>query len=225
LPLWQAMMLGLQNNDATKPYYCLAQDYIYEKPQDNFILLGNHDMERFATTINNDIKKYKLGLVWLATMRGIPQIYYGDELMMTGAKGINDGFMRQDMPGGWDNDFENIFTKKIFKDNQNALEALQFNQQIWNWRKKQTSIHKGKLIHYYPKNGVYAYKRYLNNKATIVFLNFSTKNVIINWNDYKELIYGYKIFSQQFTNTGTIPFSVSNSINLAPHDFLVLSAE
>jgi neopullulanase len=188
LPLWEAMIQGLQQNDATKPYYCLAQDYIYDAPQNNFILLGNHDMERYYTAIGQNFNKYKLGLIWLATMRGIPQTYYGDELCMTGNKGINDGYMRQDIPGFGDADALNIFTKKGYTNADTAMQALVFNRNLWNWRKTNEIIANGKLIHYYPKNGVYVYKRFIGKKAVIVLLNFKNESVTIDWNAYAEII-------------------------------------
>jgi neopullulanase len=216
LPLWESMIQGLQNDDATKPYYCLSQDYIYDKPMDNFILLGNHDMERYYTSIGENLDKYKLGLVWLATMRGIPQLYYGDEILMTGKKGINDGLMREDMQ----------FEEQISK-SENKRKALTFNQLLWNWRKSNDVIADGKLMHYYPKDGVYIYKRYTNNKAVIVMLNFKNKNISIDPNDYKELFGNYSNFKQiSFgTSVSSKEINVVNGVAMLPYQSLIIEAQ
>ena len=62
------------------------------------IFFDNHDMARFYSVVNEDVVKYKSALTWLLTCRGIPQIYYGDEIGLTGFTSPNDGHVRQDFP-------------------------------------------------------------------------------------------------------------------------------
>ncbi|MBS1726498.1 MAG: DUF3459 domain-containing protein [Armatimonadetes bacterium] len=55
-------------------------------PHDLVDFLENHDLPRFATTIP-DLVKQKLAVALLMTVKGIPSIYYGEELGMRGKKG------------------------------------------------------------------------------------------------------------------------------------------
>src|SRR6185369_15074337 len=67
-----------------KLYTTAAQDFVYKDPMREVIFLDNHDLSRFYSVIGEDTTKYKMGLAWLLTFRGIPQLYYGDEILMTG---------------------------------------------------------------------------------------------------------------------------------------------
>jgi glycosidase len=93
-----------------KLYTTLAQDILYKDPMRQVIFLDNHDISRFYSTVGEDIGKYKMALAWLLTCRGIPQMYYGNEILMTGVTSPNDGYVRQDFPGGWEGDAANKFT-------------------------------------------------------------------------------------------------------------------
>ncbi len=92
-------------------YLTLTQDFLYHNPNKNVIFLDNHDLERFASSIGDDPADYKMAITFLLTTRGIPQIYYGTELMMTGTKQGTDGNVRRDFPGGWPGDSHNAFTE------------------------------------------------------------------------------------------------------------------
>ena len=65
-------------------YTTMAQDFVYKDPTRQVIFLDNHDMARFYSVVNENMDKYKSALSWLLTCRGIPQMYYGDELATTG---------------------------------------------------------------------------------------------------------------------------------------------
>jgi glycosidase len=90
-------------------YNTLSNDFLYEDPMRNVIFLDNHDMTRFFSQIGEDVAGQKMGIEWLLTERGIPQLYYGTEILM---KGIDnpDGWVRLDFPGGWAGDRKNAFT-------------------------------------------------------------------------------------------------------------------
>jgi glycosidase len=90
-------------------YTTLAQDFVYKDPMRNVFFLDNHDMARFYSVVGEDMDKYKSALCWLFTCRGIPEIYYGDELATTGFTSPNDGYVRLDFPGGFPGDKENKF--------------------------------------------------------------------------------------------------------------------
>jgi neopullulanase len=225
MPLWENLVKGLQTDDATKVYHILGQDFLLDKPENNFILFGNHDMERFFTSLEGNVAKYKLGLILIATLRGIPQLYYGDEFGMTGKKNINDGFVRQDMPGGWANDAKNIFTKQGYEKNSVELELLDFNTKIWNWRKTATVLHTGKLRHYLPQNGVYVYERYLGKKKLIVLLNYKNQIQQIDMANYTESFETTATKKIVYAADGAIKNTSANTITLPPYGFMILEAE
>ncbi|HMK04287.1 MAG TPA: alpha-amylase family glycosyl hydrolase, partial [Ferruginibacter sp.] len=92
------------NDGVNKLYTTLAQDFVYKDPMRQVIFLDNHDIARFYSVVNEDMTKYQSSLTWLLTCRGIPQMYYGDELATTGTTSPNDGYVRLDFPGGWPGD-------------------------------------------------------------------------------------------------------------------------
>jgi len=154
-------------------YNLLAQDFLYPEPFRNVIFLDNHDMTRFFTETGKSLDVYKMALSFLMTTRGIPQLYYGTEIVMDGDKSRGDGFLREDLPGGWPEDTKNVFTGTGMTDMEK--EALDFTKKILNWRKAKEVIHTGKLKHYIPADGVYVYFRYNVNESVMVVLNNNDK--------------------------------------------------
>lgn len=154
-----------------KLYDYQTQDLVYANPMNLLIFLDNHDTSRFAQTdeMAKNLKRYKQAMVFLLTTRGIPQIYYGTEILMTGDKGKGDGDLRKDFPGGWQGDTRNCFVEN----GRTALEneAFEFTRQLLNWRKGNQVIGKGSLKHYSIQNGVYVYQREFNGKSVVVFMN------------------------------------------------------
>ena len=84
----------------------LRQDRLYPHPELLVTFIGNHDMKRFVTDAGGSTAKLKLGFSLLATIRGIPQIYSGDEIAMPGGE---DPDNRRDFPGGFPGDQRNAF--------------------------------------------------------------------------------------------------------------------
>lgn len=80
-------------------YVSLANDFLYEDTENILIFLDNHDLSRFARKDDSGLDKYRQGVAFILTTRGIPQIYYGTELLFTGTKSEGDGIIRKDMPG------------------------------------------------------------------------------------------------------------------------------
>jgi glycosidase len=149
-------------------YTLLSQDFIYPNANHNLTFLDNHDMTRFYLSVGKDINKFKMGLVFLLTTRGIPQLYYGDELLMDGDGGYHPN-VRKDFPGGWPGDVVNAFAAGGITNEQK--EAHEFLKKLLNWRKHQTAIHEGKLTHYIPDDNVYVYFRHSQSKRIMVILN------------------------------------------------------
>jgi len=102
-------------------------------------------------------------------MRGIPQIYYGTEILMSNKGTDSHGVIRSDFPGGWEGDSTSVLLKKNLNDKQ--LEALAFNKKLNHWRQSKDAIHNGKLLHFEPKDKVYTYFRFNENEKIMVILN------------------------------------------------------
>lgn len=166
----------------------LTQDIVYPDPQNLLVFLDNHDTSRFANTEEKaaNLNRYKQAMVFLLTTRGIPQIYYGTEILMAGDKSRGDGFVRQGIPGGWEGDKENAFTREGRTDNQN--EAYDFAKKILDWRKNNDIIAKGTLRHFSVPEGVYIYERKLGNKSYVIMLSGSDDDKEITLSNYKEVL-------------------------------------
>jgi neopullulanase len=168
-------------------YQGLGQDYIYPNPNNLLIFPDNHDLDRFYTRINKDFDNWKIAMVLYTTMRGIPQFYYGTELLYANQVLGNDGQKRADFYGGWANDTKNAITKKGLTENE--LEAQQFFSSLLNWRKSSNAIHNGKFKHYAPsQNDVYVYFRYTENEKVMVILNKNKEKVSLNMKHFEEMI-------------------------------------
>ena len=122
----------------------------------------------------------------MLTTRGIPQMYYGDELLMHGSKEGSDGFVRRDMPGGFPGDKVNAFVDAGRTDMQR--EAWNFISRLANWRRGNEVISKGSLKHFMPENGVYVYERSYKGKRVVVMMNGTDSENVIDGTIYREIM-------------------------------------
>ena len=165
----------------------IAQDFVYPDPYNLLVFLDNHDLSRFNKEGETDLKRYKQGLTFLLTTRGIPQIFYGTEILMTGTKEEGDGQIRKDFPGGWPGDTGNLFDKQGRKDQQK--EAWDYMQKLLQWRKNNIAITQGKLIHYAPnKSGVYVYARVKDEHTVLVILNSALTDQTLQTGRFNDVI-------------------------------------
>ena len=171
-----------------KLYDYQTQDLVYANPMNLLTFLDNHDTSRFAQTdeMAKNLKRYKQAMVFLLTTRGIPQIYYGTEILMTGDKGKGDGDLRKDFPGGWQGDTRNCFAKNGRTAVEN--EAFEFTRQLLNWRKGNQVIGKGSLKHYSIQNGVYVYQREFNGKSVVIIMNGTDDSKELDLAPYQEIL-------------------------------------
>lgn len=170
-------------------YTTLAQDFVYKDAMREVIFLDNHDMARFFSVVKEDVVKYKSALAWLLTCRGIPQIYYGDEIGLTGFTYPNDGHVRQDFPGGWPADSLNKFTIAGRSAQEEGI--WRYIAKLANFRKASSAITTGKLMQYVPQDGVYVYFRYDNDQTVMVAMNTSKEKKIISPLNYSERTSGF----------------------------------
>jgi neopullulanase len=158
---WESGWIGL--------YEMLANDFVYPDPDALVVFAENHDTPRLLAHVDGDLALWKLGMAYLATVRGTPQFYYGSEVLLRGPKERNDGQLRADMPGGWTGDAADAFTGNGLSAAQR--DAQDYTRALFNWRKRTPLLHTGKLIHFAPQDGVYVYVRHDGNKAVLVALN------------------------------------------------------
>jgi len=156
-------------------YEMLANDFLYPDPGALVVFAENHDTSRLLAHVDGDLALWKLGMAYLATVRGTPQFYYGSEVLLRGPKERNDGLLRADMPGGWTSDRANAFTGAGLSAAQRDAQA--YIRALFNWRKRNPLLHTGKLTHFAPQEGVYVYFRHDGARSVMVVLN---KNATAN---------------------------------------------
>ena len=167
-------------------YEALAKDFMYPAPNDLVVFPDNHDMTRIYSQLGEDYAKFKLANAFFLTTRGVPELYYGTEILM-GSDG-DHGIIRSDFPGGWVGDKINGFTGEGLTDQQK--EAQQWMKKLLNWRKTATAVHYGKLVHFLPKDGVYVYFRYDDNQKIMVILNKNSKPYTLDVDRFAEILDG-----------------------------------
>ncbi|MBM3421199.1 MAG: alpha-amlyase, partial [Bacteroidetes bacterium] len=199
-------------------YLILSQDFIYPNPASNVIFLDNHDLTRYFTQVSSGIDIYKMALAFILTTRGIPQFYYGTEILMQGEKARGDGYLREDFPGGWPGDSKNAFTGTGLTEEE--LEALEFCTRLLNWRKEKDVIHYGKLKHYIPENGLYVYFRYNEMESVMIVLNNNPEKAgIINPERYMESLVGFK---SGYDLIGESPVDISSGFTIGPKKAMII---
>jgi glycosidase len=169
-------------------YAVVAQDFLYQDATRNVVFLDNHDMSRFYSIVKEDFTKFKSGMAMLLTMRGIPQMYYGDEILMKGYSNP-DGLVREDFPGGWADDKTNKFiaTGRTEKEN----EAFNYVRTLANYRKNTTALQTGKLMQYIPEKGIYVYFRYDAKKTVMIVYNSTEAEKELNTDRFEERMAGF----------------------------------
>lgn len=202
-------------------YQGVALDFFYPHPEDQLIFPDNHDIDRFYSRINKNFSHWKLGIAMYMTMRGIPQFFYGTEVLMTNEKAGSDGQRRSDFYGGWKTDAKNTITENGLSTDEK--EAKAYFSKLLNWRKTNFAITNGKFLHYAPqKNNVYIYFRYNDQQKVMVLLNKNEEEVTIDLKRYQEAI------PPQFKAKDIITdqeFSFENTLKIPAATAMILEIE
>lgn len=169
-------------------YTTLANDFSYADPSNLVVFPDNHDMSRFYTQVNEDMDMFKLGLAYYTTIRGIPQFYYGTEVLMSNPGTEEHGIIRSDFPGGWAGDANSAFTGAGMSAEQKATQA--FFKTLLNWRKTSEAVHYGQLKHYNPKQDIYVLFRYTAHDKVMTILSKNDKDIDLDLSRFSELING-----------------------------------
>ena len=208
---------GSWDKGLVKIYDNFSNDFLYPNINNLLIFAENHDTQRVNHVYDNDIRKYKMAMTILATVRGIPQLYYGSEIGMSGNKDKGDADIRQDFPGGWEGDANNAFTKEGRTEMQN--EYFDFTSKLFNWRKTKSAVHFGKMTHYIPENNVYVYFRYNTTDNVMVLINNSNETKAINTTRFAENIGNHKTGNDVITEQN---IDITKEITLEPKSVLIL---
>ncbi|MFA9190581.1 glycoside hydrolase family 13 protein [Flavobacterium sp. FZUC8N2.13] len=172
-------------------YDNFTNDFLYPNPNNILTFVENHDTQRFNEIYKKDFKKYQMAMTLMATVRGIPQLYYGSEIAMAGNKNEGDGAIRLDFPGGWNGDSNNAFTKNGRTAEQQQF--FDFTSKLFQWRKTNEAVHFGKMTHYIPENNVYVYFRYTDSKTVMVVINNGLTSKNIETKRFQENIKDFKV--------------------------------
>ena len=186
-PVEEAIRQALENdgqgwgNGLTRVYDAMTMDYMYADVNNLFTFLGNHDMARIADVVKDkDLRRVKLAYVLLATMRGIPQVLYGDEYAMKskGEDPSNHSYLRAPLPQG------NEVTDEM-------KDMFKFQSILFQWRKNEPVLHSGKTMHFLSRNNTYAFFRYNEDEAVFVFVNASDEAKEVPLETYQEILSKY----------------------------------
>jgi neopullulanase len=199
-----------------KLYTTTAQDFVYKNPMRQVIFLDNHDLPRFYSVVGEDTTKYKMGLAWLLTFRGVPQLYYGDEILMTGFTNP-DGNVRLDFKGGWPGDSPNKFTKEGRTEKEDNI--FQYLRRLANFRKNSSAITTGKLMQYVPVNGVYVYFRYDDKQTVMCVMNTNDNSSTFDLSRFSERMKG---FTKAYDVATGVEFSFEPKLTIGGKYLLVM---
>jgi len=201
-----------------KVYYTLAKDYVYDHPEKMVTFLDNHDLARFNGVVGKDFDKFKMGIGMLMTMRGIPSLYYGTEVLMSETDG--HGKIREDFMGGWATDSLNKFTADGRTDLEN--EAFDYIAQLADLRQKNEALHSGKTTQYVPVDGLYVYFRYTDDQTFMVVVNTSDKEVNSKSDKYAQFLEGRKTLVNSLSGT---EMAIPDEFSFSPKSFAVYRVE
>ena len=164
----------------TRVYDAVAMDYLYGDVNNILLMLGNHDMDRIADVVmNQDPRRVKIAYTLLATMRGIPQVFYGDEYAMKSAdRRMGHSTLRMPLPLG----------EAVTAEMQDMFD---YQSRLFQWRKGEKVIHTGRTMHFMSRDNTYAYFRYNDEEAAFVFVNASDENRTIPTANYAEILGKY----------------------------------
>jgi glycosidase len=222
---FQSLFYGIQpavnepfgwTDGVSKLYTTMSNDILYTNPVRNVIFLDNHDLSRWYSVVDSNLQKDKMGFEWLLTERGIPQMYYGDEVLMAGITNP-DGWVRLDFPGGWKGDQVNAFTGTGLTQDQLSVQSL--IKTLANFRQHSSALKTGKMMQYIPVDGLYVYFRYDDDQTIMCVMNTSDKQQKVDFSKYAERTTG---FSSADDVISKISYTTSSGFEIGAMDMMVL---
>ena len=166
-------------------YNSILYDYLYTDPDHVMAFIDNHDTDRFLEN-GKDSVALKQALAMLLTIRRIPQLYYGTEILMNGTKEVTDGNVRKDFPGGFPGDTRNAFTEQGRTKAENDM--FTWLSRLLHWRQGNEVIISGSQKQFIPWKGVYVIARQKDNRTVLTILNGTKSNAHLEVARYAEVI-------------------------------------
>ena len=163
-----------------KVYNAVAMDYLYADVNQLLMFVGNHDMDRFADVVKDgDIRRVKIGHALVATMRGIPQIFAGDEYgMRSSDRSLGHSTLRMPLPSA---DTLTAEQKDLYD----------YVSRLYQWRKSEKVLHTGRTMHFLDRGNTYAFFRYNGDEAVFVFANAAEEPREVPLDHYAEILNQY----------------------------------
>lgn len=163
------------DNGITKVYDSMANDVYFKDVRNMMIFPGNHDTDRIGDVVGEDPRKMKIVMTLMATLRGYPQVFAGDEMMVVSRdRSKGHGGLRVEFPEDWASD-------PVRKDLHDYVSAL------FQWRKTSDAVQNGKTLHFLTRDNTYAYFRYTDAEAVFVYVNNNAEPRELPWGDYAEI--------------------------------------
>ena len=201
-------------------YNSFVYDYLYEDPSSVLAFIENHDTDRFLGN-GHDSLMLKQALALLLTVRRIPQLYYGTEIMMNGTKEVTDGNVRKDFPGGFEGDTHNAFTKE--GRTRSEQQMFTWLSRLLHWRQGNETIVHGYQTQFIPYNGIYVVARRWHRHTVLTILNGTSKPATLDVSRYNEVIEDTRDWASHAKDvlTGRY-YDLTKNIELKPRQSLVL---
>lgn len=220
-PLTHALIKGIKEKSGwdtgiKRVYNVIANDYLYPDPNSIMIFAENHDTYRLMYEMESNRDKVNMVNAFLMTTRGIPQIYYGTEIGMTGDKAKEgDGDIRRDFPGGWAGDKHNAFQSRT----KQEAKTYDYMKKLLNWRKSSPVIHTGKMMHYVPNDNIYVYFRYNDTDKVMVVINANDTPKTLKTERFSQMLKGYSTATDVIKNK---KLSTLSQLKLKANSALIL---
>ena len=218
----------------TRVYTVIAQDFAYQDLSHMMTFFANHDHARTGDVLRQDPARMKLAITLLATLRGIPQLYYGDEMMFLERKDVpsHDGAKRIDFPGGWTGDRTDLFSEEGRRTAPaqygDAAELHDYTRTLFQWRKGCKAVQEGKTLHFLSRantgdvnitDNTYAFFRYTEDEAVFVYINNTFEDRALDWNHYREFVSGPVRGRNVLTGEETV---LQDGVKIAPKSALIV---
>lgn len=227
-PLQEAVWLGLTTTEGKglfdhspggleRIYRALAMDFLYPDPSALVTFPDNHDMDRIYTQLGEDEDLWRMAMAFFATMRGVPQFYYGTEILMDSTGDGSHGNIRSDFPGGWAGDARNAFTGDGMSEKE--LAAQDYLRKLLTWRREAPVVHHGETMHFAPRDGVYVYFRYDETDSVMVVMNGNDEPADLALERFSERLAGFSTASDIITGDR---FDLERAITVQPNSARVL---
>ena len=191
--------IGAERGNISRIYDSMANDLYFHDPMNMMIFPGNHDTDRIGDVVGQDPAKMKMVYALMATLRGYPQIFAGDELMAVSRdRSQGHGGLRVEFPEDWASD-------------PVRSELHDYFRTLLRWRKGSTAVQQGSTLHFSGRN-TYAYFRTAGDETVFVFLNNNEVPREIPWADYAEITGRLKGAGRNVVTGETVDFSVPQTV-------------